>query len=62
MPTYYITFTGGMLINAETPQKALDHFAMESTGDNLLNSIDEQDIYSTSDGRIGEKIPLGDPE
>jgi hypothetical protein len=35
---------------------------MESTGDNLLDAIDEQEIYSTSDGRIGEKIPLGDPE
>ena len=62
MPTYYITFTGGMLINAKTPQEALDQFAMESTGDNLLDAIDESEIYSASNGRIGDKITLTNPD
>jgi hypothetical protein len=60
MNTYYLTFAGGILINAETPEEALDKFGEESTGDALLDAIDEREIYSTSDGQLGSKINLND--
>ena len=58
MSTYYITFAGGILINADTPEEALDKFSEESTGDELLDAIDERDIYSTFSGKLGHKLDL----
>ena len=61
MPTFYITFAGGILINAETAEQALELFYTDSTGDTLLDAIDETEIHSTSNGRIHEKLDLKDP-
>jgi hypothetical protein len=60
MPTYYIAFSGGRLVKAPSPEEALDEFYADSTGDQLLDAIEEREVYTTSKGKKVKKLVLED--
>jgi hypothetical protein len=52
MNKYYVSFSGGVWVESETPEQASDKFNSEFDGDDISDSIDHQWVEDENGNRL----------